>query len=255
MMPKDHEIDQITIAQQIIKSSKNLICFTGAGISTPSGIPDFRTPGSGEWTKTDPMKVASLSAFKYRPQQFYSWLKPLVKNSLAAKPNPAHNSLAALENLGILKCVVTQNIDGLHQLAGSKNVIELHGTLHTLTCPHCRNQFATTDLLLPILESDKLPNCPSCKIILKPDVVLFEEALPYEAWNTAQEYFESSDAIIICGSSLEVYPAAILPLQAAKKGANVILINYSTTQMDQIANVCFHDDVAVILPKILGGLL
>ncbi|NTV37056.1 MAG: NAD-dependent deacylase, partial [Anaerolineaceae bacterium] len=212
MNPKDHDLEQITLAQQIIKSSKNLICFTGAGISTPSGIPDFRTPGSGEWTKTDPMKVASLTAFKYRPQQFFTWLKPLVKNSLAAKPNPAHSSLAALEELGVLKCVVTQNIDGLHQLAGSKNVIELHGTLHTLSCLRCGNQFATKDILLPVLESDALPICPNCKAILKPDIVLFEEALPNDAWNTAQDYFESSDAIIICGSSLEVYPAALLPL-------------------------------------------
>ena len=176
------QVDCIQHASDLIKHSHHSVVLTGAGISTPSGIPDFRSPGTGLWTKYLPMEVASLSAFRYNPELFYQWLHPLVVRMLSAQPNPAHYSLAKLEEKGFISSIITQNIDGLHTRAGSKNVIEVHGTLNTLTCVKCFTQVSSEAIILEYIDHCTIPHCHFCGGILKPDVILYEEQLPVKAW-------------------------------------------------------------------------
>lgn len=237
-------------AASLVRSAKRGIALTGAGISTPSGIPDFRSAGSGLWTRIDPFEVASLSTFRYQPEKFFTWMRSLAIEIVQALPNPAHFALADLEHLGYIQELVTQNIDGLHQRAGSRGVLEVHGTLNTLTCIGCYRHYASAGFLETYLETGQIPRCPDCCEILKPDVVLFEEQLPVRTWLQALRACESCDLLLIAGSSLEIMPAAGLPLRALEHGAHLILINQTATYLDEQADFVFYDDVAVILPHL-----
>jgi NAD-dependent deacetylase len=238
-------------ARKIIRQARHLVAFTGAGISTPSGIPDFRSKGSGMWERYDPIETASLTTFRTNPQRFWDWKRPLMLRMWDAQPNPAHQALAQAEQEGILKAVVTQNIDALHQRAGSKNVFELHGTIDTIHCPRCRTGWKSIEFR-PILEQEgAMPRCPTDQAVLKPDVVLFEEALPQVAWREAERHSRLADVMLVVGSSLGVYPAAYLPEFALQGGARLILVNLSPTHLDSEATVCLPFDVATTLPAIL----
>jgi NAD-dependent deacetylase len=241
---------EIQKAGSILKSARHAVVLTGAGISTPSGIPDFRSQGSGLWSKDNPMEVASLSAFRYRPERFFAWLRPLAAQIVKARPNPAHQALADLEKAGLLHAVITQNIDGLHQAAGSQAVLELHGSAKSLTCLHCRKSYLIGTFLEEFVEQGKLPYCPNCKKILKPDIVLFEEMLPARVWGQAEAHCRQSDVILVVGSSLEVSPAAGLPWTAVEFGAELVIVNLSPTYMDAQASVVIRADAAVVLPQI-----
>jgi NAD-dependent deacetylase len=245
----------IQSAAQYLRNARHAVAFTGAGISTPSGIPDFRSQGTGLWEKSDPMKVASLSSFRHTPQVFFEWLRPLAQQIDQSQPNPAHLALARLEQAGILKAVITQNIDGLHQRAGSQTVLEVHGSLTTLSCGVCRKTYPLEDFRLAFLQDGVIPHCPKCHHILKPDIVLFEEMLPAETWQTAQDHCEQADVILIAGSSLEVMPAASLPLVAAEHGAAILINNFTPTFLDEQAAVLLTADVAETLPRIQQSLL
>jgi NAD-dependent deacetylase len=238
-------------AAELICNSKRVVVLSGAGISTPSGIPDFRSPNTGLWEKNDPYEVASLSAFRYHPERFFEWMRSLAACIFAAKPNAAHYSLAQLEQKGHLHAVITQNIDILHQRAGSKNVYEVHGSFATLTCVRCYRQYDSAGYMSAYLERGEIPHCPDCTGILKPDLVLFGEQLPAKTWLKAVELSKRSDLMIIAGSSLEVLPVAGLPMRALENGAHLILINHSETYLDVRADVVFHDDVDVIIPRIV----
>src|SRR5512136_2289765 len=155
----------------MLAASQHAVVLTGAGHSTRSGIPDFRSPGSGLWEKVDPMEVASIDGFRRNPKAFYDWIRPLVKQMMEAQPNPAHYALAELEDMGVLKAVITQNIDELHHRAGSRHVLELHGSVRTATCTRCREQLPTTEMWPAFVASGQLPHCPHCSGLLKPDVV------------------------------------------------------------------------------------
>ena len=242
-------------AAQYLRNARHAIAFTGAGISTPSGIPDFRSQGSGLWKKSDPLKVASLTSFRHTPQVFFDWLQPLAQRIDQSQPNPAHLALAQMEQAGILKAVITQNIDGLHQRAGSQTVLEVHGSLTTLSCGTCRGVYALEDFRSDFLQDGAIPHCPKCQHILKPDIVLFEEMLPKETWQTAQAHCEKADVILIAGSSLEVMPAASLPLIAAENGAVILINNFTPTFLDEQAAVLLPGDVAEALPRICKLLL
>jgi len=235
-------------AARLLRIAKRGVALTGAGISTPSGIPDFRSQGSGLWNRWDPFEVASLSAFRYRPEKFFAWMRPLATGIVKAQPNPAHMALADLEQVGSLQYVITQNIDGLHRRAGSHQVLEVHGSMDSLTCIGCYKRFASGDFMEPYLETGQIPHCPECCDILKPDVVLFEEQLPASIWLQAQKVCEDCDLLLVAGSSLEVMPVAGLPLRALEHGATLILVNQSPTYLDEQADFVFNDDVAVILP-------
>jgi NAD-dependent deacetylase len=246
-MASEKELER---AAEMLAASQHAVVLTGAGHSTRSGIPDFRSPGSGLWERVDPMEVASMDGFRRNPKAFYDWIRPLVKQMMEAQPNPAHYALAELEDLGVLKAVITQNIDELHHRAGSKHVLELHGSVRTATCTRCGEQLPTAEMWPAFVASGQLPHCPHCSGLLKPDVVLFGEVLPVHVMEEALQESERCDVMLVAGSSLEVYPAADLPLQAVQAGAQAIIVNYQPTYMDARAAVVIHEDVALILPQI-----
>jgi NAD-dependent deacetylase len=239
---------------QCLQSARHAVVLTGAGISTPSGIPDFRSQRTGLWVQNDPMQVASLTAFHHRPEVFFNWLRPLAKRIWQAYPNPAHIALAGLEKTGIIKAVITQNIDGLHQKAGSQAVIEVHGSLRTFSCAGCHKVYPSEQFKESFVDREQIPVCPSCQNILKPDIVLYEEALPAEVWSRAFNQSEISDVMLIVGSSLEVMPAGRLPWQALDSGAELIVINLSPTPVDQQASVVIRGNAATFLPLIVENL-
>jgi NAD-dependent deacetylase len=241
---------EIHLAAKLIREAVHAVVFTGAGISTPSGIPDFRSAGSGLWTRYNPMEVASLTAFRYHPEKFFGWLRGLVLTMIQAQPNPAHIALAQLEQAGAIQTIITQNIDRLHQRAGSKHVLEVHGSMSTLTCTSCYQQYDSDPFIKSYLEIGEMPRCPNCGNVLKPDVVLFEEQLPFRTWLQAQSETKECDLMLVCGSSLEVIPVAHLPYQALESGAHLIIINDTPTYIDERADVVLREDVAEAIPRI-----
>lgn len=243
--------DSMQYAARLLKDAQNPVAFTGAGISTPSGIPDFRSTTSGLWHNINPMAVASLSAFRHNPEAFYNWIYPLAKQTYAALPNPAHYALAALESLGKLEAVVTQNIDMLHTRAGSQQVYEVHGHLREATCIHCFTVYPAMELISTFIETRKLPRCNHCGGILKPNVILFGEQLPAQIFQKARNAMLKADVILVVGSSLEVAPAGDLPLLAKRNGAQLIIINQEPTPADAQALIIIHQDVAEVLPTIV----
>ena len=240
----------IELAAELFRQAKHPLALTGAGISTPSGIPDFRSEGTGLWAKSEAMEVASLSTFRYNPTQFYKWFRPLAKQIINAAPNAAHNALAELGKAGFLGAIITQNIDVLHQKAGSENVIEMHGTLRTLSCTQCFHKFESDTFLKPFVEEGIIPHCFDCSAILKPDVILFGEQLPQKAWLKAQNAARNCDLMLVIGSSLEVLPVAGIPMQTLDRGGHLIIINQSPTYLDVRADLIFTQDAATLLPAL-----
>lgn len=237
-------------AAALFRGAKRAVVLTGAGISTPSGIPDFRSEGTGLWSRDEPMEVASLSTFRTNPERFFQWFRPLAGQIFNAQPNAAHLALAELEQAGIVQTIITQNIDILHQKAGSKHVIEMHGTLQTLSCTSCYKKYDSADFVKKFIDDETLPRCPGCGGVLKPDVILFGEQLPQAAWFEAQSAARTCDLMAVAGSSLEVLPVAGLPMQAVDRGAHLVVINNSPTYINVRADVVIMDDVAAILPEI-----
>lgn len=242
-------------AAALIRKAQFAVALTGAGSSTPSGIPDFRTNGSGLWARYLPMEVASLTAFRQYPERFFEWLRPLASHMLTAQPNASHIALAQLEKHNYLSTIITQNIDGLHQRAGSTNVLQVHGTLSTLTCIGCYQQVRADAYATAYIEEGIIPRCEACGNYLKPDVVLFEEQLPAQTWLKARQAVDTCDLMIIAGTSLVVTPVAQLPERAKKNGAKIMIINKTPTYMDLQADVLFTGDVAEIIPAITAEVL
>ena len=240
-------------AHQLLDTAQYIVALTGAGISTPSGIPDFRSPESGFWDRVDPMAVASIQGFRPNPLAFYDWIPPLMDVTANAKPNLAHIALAEMQVMGKLKSVITQNIDGLHMAAGSQDVIELHGHNRTMTCQRCGTQLASDGPMQTFAADGNVPHCV-CGGVLKPDVILFGEMLPYDAIRSAQQHCVACDLMIVAGSSLQVSPASDLPREAVLTGARLILVNYEATPMDRWADVIIRDDVAEVLPQFANHL-
>jgi len=238
-------------AAELFRKAKHVIVLTGAGISTPSGIPDFRSEGSGLWSRDEPLEVASLSTFRTAPEKFFNWFQPLASQIFYAQPNPAHMALAEFEQAGHQNTIITQNIDSLHQKAGSKHVVEMHGTLRTLSCTQCYQQFPSEEFLKSFIENGTIPLCANCNGILKPDVILFGEQLPQAAWQTAQRATRQCDLMLVAGSSLEVLPVAGLPIQALDHGAHLIVINNTSTYVNVRADIVITDNVASIIPEIM----
>jgi NAD-dependent deacetylase len=242
-------------AIDLLFASRHTVALTGAGISTPSGIPDFRGQRSGLWLEADPLAVASIWAFHDCPDKFYRWIRPLMVKTLTAKPNAAHMALTALEQRGQLAAIITQNIDSLHLQAGSQRVLELHGHTRTATCLDCRRSVSADLLWSAVLAGVQPPPCSACGGLLKPDVVLFGEPLPYEAISAAQHETLAADVMLIIGSSLEVMPAADLPLLAKRRGATIILINLTPTPLDERVDVVIREDVVKTLQQLRRALI
>ncbi len=253
--PAQRQPSPLDRAIELLAASRRTIALTGAGISTPSGIPDFRSERSGIWKQVDPLQVASIWGFHEHPEHFYAWFRPLLSKMLAAKPNRAHAALAAMEQAGQLAGVITQNIDALHHAAGSRCVCELHGSIRTATCLGCAGQVPADGLMQDVLAGGPPPRCASCNNLLKPDVVLFGEPLPYEMLSHAQAEALACDVMLVVGTSLEVMPAADLPLLAKRRGAKLVLVNLTPTGMDDQMDVIVRADVVAALDGLARRLL
>jgi NAD-dependent deacetylase len=245
----EHE-EEIARAAQLLQEAHHAVALTGAGSSTPSGIPDFRSPGSGMWEKINPLEVASIYSFRRHPERFYDWIRPMVTTLMNAEPNAGHVALAELEAGGWLKAIITQNIDNLHQRAGARQVLELHGHMREATCINCYRVVSSEDLLESFLSSEKVPRCARCGGVIKPNVVLFGEQLPVKVVNAAMAHIRQADLMLIAGSSLEVMPASQLPLLVHEQAGRLIVVNLTSTYVDEIAEVVIHGDLAEVLPRI-----
>lgn len=242
---------KINHARSLLNEARNIVALTGAGISTSSGIPDFRSHGSGLWERYNPLEVATLSAFRYQPQAFYSWFRDLAVKIWEAKPNAAHFALSALEKVSRLRGVITQNIDGLQQAAGSREVFELHGHLREAVCVCCHHTYQNQDFFREFVEHGTVPLCIRCGAVLKPKIILMGEQLPYKIVQQARQLLCISDLVLVVGSSLQVVPAATLPMIALDGGARLIVVNLTPTYLDQRADVVFHEDSSVLLPQLV----
>lgn len=237
-----------TKLKELINLSNNIVFFGGAGVSTESGIPDFRSSkgifNPDKNINYSPETIVSHSFFMKNPEFFYDFYKTkmIYEN---AKPNDAHKALAKLEEQGKLKSIITQNIDGLHQMAGSKKVIELHGSINRNYCMNCHS---TYDLKY-VLSNEAIPHCEKCNGIVRPDVVLYEEALNEDVISDAVMYLSKADMLIIGGTSLVVYPAA--GLIRYFKGSHLVLINKSSTSQDSNADIVINESIGKVLGSII----
>jgi NAD-dependent deacetylase len=246
--------EKIRLAAEKIVAGKTNVAFTGAGISVESGIPDFRSPG-GLWQKFDPMEYATIEAFQADPEKVWVMLREMHSLIEAAVPNPAHEALAELESLGLLAGLITQNIDNLHQEAGNSQVIEFHGNATALRCLECGVREAASDANERMQAETEggggPPLCGACGAILKPDVVLFGEAIPPGPGQLAMELSDSADVFIIVGTSGTVAPASYLPVVAKRAGGFVIEVNLEPTPLSDVADLSLHGRAEQLLPAIV----
>ena len=229
--------------ENLIKGSENIVALTGAGVSTESGIPDYRTPGKGLWEKMD-MSVVSLDGFLDDPSRYYNYSKELYEIRSAAKPNDAHILLARMEEKGFLNGIVTQNVDGLHILAGSEVVHELHGSLRLVVCLECSALSPMENAMNKVFEGQNPPVCEDCGGVLKPNAVFFGEALPRIPWEESVELVKNCDLLLTIGSSLQVSPANVLPDLAIKSGAKLVIMNLMPTPYDSDAELVIREKIA-----------
>lgn len=237
--------DLIEKAAKILASSHWAVALTGAGISVDSGIPDFRSPG-GLWDRFDPFEYAHIDAFRRNPERVWTMLKEMSAMVRNAKPNPAHIALAKLEELDVLKVVITQNIDNLHQKAGTKNIIEYHGNSEHLVCIKCNKRYTADEIekkgVFP-------PKCDECNTILKPDVVFFGEPIPFQALIEAQHHAQKCDVMLVVGTSGMVQPAASLPYIAKNTGSTIIEVNKTKTILtNSVVDIHIGGSSSIILP-------
>jgi NAD-dependent deacetylase len=220
---------------ELVRSAGSCVVLTGAGVSTESGIPDFRSP-SGIWAQYDPMEYATIWAFRRDPVKVWDFYAKRLEVLKAAEPNAAHLALAELERSGWVEAVVTQNIDRLHEKAGSRDVVEVHGSIRTSSCLRCGERVGFDDVVR-LLESAPAPPCPRCGEILKPDVVMFGELMPEAEIERAFELARSTPLLLVVGSSLEVQPVAALPQETLDAGGSVAIVNRGGTPYDGQAAV------------------
>jgi NAD-dependent deacetylase len=241
---------------QLIVQSRKVVVFTGAGISTESGIPDFRSPG-GIWSRYDPEDF-TIQKFLSGPAARKTIWKLSLEGGLLteAKPNLAHHAIAELYQLDKLDCVITQNIDNLHQRAGvpGDRVFELHGNMEWVVCLGCHRRFPMPEVLRMIEEGAEVPDCPECKGILKPDAVFFGEALPQETLQEAIRRAKNCDLLVVIGSTLVIYPAAYVPTYAREAGARLAIVNLTSTPFDHYAEVVIRARAGETMSEVMQKL-
>jgi NAD-dependent deacetylase len=245
--------DQAVRLAELIRESRCNVALTGAGISVPSGIPDFRTPGKGIWEKVDPMEVAHIDAFRRDPARFWGFYRQRLQMLEDVQPNGAHEAVAELERRGLLEAVITQNIDMLHTKAGSERVIEVHGSIRTSSCQDCGAEFLTSEVEA-LFDSEGAARCAKCGGPVKPDVVLFGELLPAEAMAEAEALAERAELMLCIGSSLEVFPVAGLPSVTLRSGGGLAVITIGPTPFDSNAAIRMDGDVVADLDAVLEAL-
>jgi NAD-dependent deacetylase len=251
---EEQELDALAekVAELIIRAKK-LVVFTGAGISTESGIPDFRSPG-GIWSRFDPEDF-TYQKFVADPEARRKQWQMLGEGHLTtlAQPNAAHYAIAELDRLGKLDCVITQNVDNLHQKAGvpAEKVFELHGNMQRVVCLGCGRLYPFEQIKLRLDAGEEIPDCEACHGILKPNAVMFGEALPYDVLTEASNRSSGSELFIVVGSTLVVYPAAYMPVYAVQAGARLVIINLSSTPMDGEATVLIRAKAGETMSRIV----
>jgi NAD-dependent deacetylase len=245
-----------TGAQQVahlLRQSRHAVVLTGAGISVPSGIPDFRSPGTGLWENVDPMDVAHIDAWRRDPDRFWSFYGQRFASLVDKEPNEAHRAVAELERRGLVRAVITQNIDRLHRLAGTERLIEVHGSIDQSVCTQCGGRVPIARVVELLAAGDGAPLCEACVAPLKPDVVLFGELLPERALAEAQAHAMDADLMLCVGSSLEVYPVAGLPAMTHGAGGRLVLVTQGPTPYDGEAEVKLDGDVVTELTAVLAA--
>jgi NAD-dependent deacetylase len=229
------------------------VALTGAGVSVPSGIPDFRTPETGLWANVDPMEVAHIDVFERDPGRFWSYYRPRFQSLGDKQPNTAHEALAELERRGLLEGVITQNIDRLHRKAGSENVVEVHGSIATSSCRSCAATYAI-DEVETLFDRDGVAICGACGGAVKPDVVLFGEMLPERAMRQAQALAAEADLMLCVGSSLVVHPVAALPELTLANGGELAIVTQGPTPYDEAAVLKLGGEVDAELSALAAAL-
>ena len=237
---------------ELIATHQPCVVLTGAGVSTASGIPDFRSP-KGIWARYDPMEYASIDAFLADPVKVWDFYRKRLHVLRDAEPNDGHRALAELEDRGWVRAVITQNVDGLHERAGTRALVEVHGSIRTSSCLDC-GAVVPFDAVVQLLAHAPAPACPSCGRILKPDVVMFGELLPEAAIVRASQLASEAVLMLVVGSTLEVYPVAGLPLDTLAAGGSLAIVNRGSTQFDHRASIVIDADSSVVLPAVLDVL-
>lgn len=232
----------------MVREARYGVALTGAGVSTDSGIPDFRSPSTGLWAQYNPMEVASIEGFRNNPVRFYEFWRQRFAKLVDARPNITHKVLAQLEARGYVKCVITQNIDSLHQKAGSRRVLEVHGTYTRGICLGCKKTYSIQEIFNKV-ESHRVPLCDECNDLLKPDVVLFGELLTPD-FESAFDEIERCDFLFVLGTSLEVYPVAGLVPHAKRRGAQLAIVNREATPFDRIADIAIHSELGPVMAEL-----
>jgi NAD-dependent deacetylase len=239
---------------ELIRESRCTVALTGAGVSVPSGIPDFRTPETGLWANVDPMEVAHIDVFERDPARFWSYYRPRFQELGDKRPNAAHQALAELERRGLLEGVITQNIDRLHRAAGSRNVVEVHGSIETSSCTRCANAFEIEEIDA-LFNAEGVAICSACGGAVKPDVVLFGELLPEHAIVRARDLAERAELMICVGSSLAVQPVAGLPQVTLERDGRLAIVTKGETPYDGEAELKLDGEVVEELNAVLAALL
>ena len=246
--------EQIEELSELIVSAKRIVVFTGAGVSTESGVPDFRSPG-GIWSKFDPNEFTYQQFLKTEEGRKKHWqlLGEMGERMAETEPNPAHYAIAELERMGKLDCVITQNVDGLHQKAGNSEdkVIQLHGNMSWVKCLSCGKRYPMEEIGGWLKRGIEVPECEECNGILKPEVIFFGEAMPVWETREAERRSQACDLCIVVGSSLVVYPAAFMPMYALQSGAKLAIVNQGPTEMDQVAHVRIFGKAGEVLSRAL----
>ena len=239
---------------ELLRDAERTVVLTGAGVSVPSGIPDFRSPGTGMWEKVNPMEVAHIDAFRRDPDEFWRFYGDRFASLHDRRPNGAHEAIAELERRGLVRGVITQNVDRLHRLAGSERVIEVHGSIEWSVCPECNGRYSLARVLTLLELGEGAPECEACIAPLKPDVVLFGELLPEKAMQHAYALAADADLMICVGSSLEVFPVAGLPGITRDAGGRLAIVTQGPTAYDRDAEVKLAGDVVSDLEAVVAAL-
>jgi NAD-dependent deacetylase len=239
---------------ELLRDAERTVVLTGAGVSVPSGIPDFRSPRTGLWENVDPMEVAHIDAWRRDPDRFWRFYGDRFASLTDKRPNEAHLALAELERRGLIRGVITQNIDRLHRAAGTERLIEVHGSIEWSVCLQCGGKVALDRVVEQLRADDGAPECACCFTPLKPDVVLFGEMLPERAMSEAQALALDADLMVCVGSSLEVYPVAGLPAITRGAGGRLALVTQGRTPYDDEAEVKLGGDVVAELRAVLAAL-
>jgi NAD-dependent deacetylase len=249
------QAEQTQRLAELIGRARSVVALTGAGISVPSGIPDFRTPQTGLWENVDPMAVAHIDAFRSDPVRFWSFYGQRFATLEDKQPNGAHRALVAMERHGLLDAVITQNIDMLHRKAGTGELVEMHGSIASCSCLRCGVSVVLDEVASRLASAaDGVPRCSQCAQPLKPDVVLFGEMLSADALERARELCEDAEVLLCVGSSLEVHPVAGLPRLTHARGGRVAILTQGRTPLDELASVRLTGDVVAELDALCSAL-